>query len=157
GGVVGGSGADAKEGKFGVATGKGPTTVDANQDGSMKVTDGQGNTATYSAGGTANFPSWLPAYPNGTASTSYQADTTEGKTAMVVVSTSDSIEDVAAFYEKALKDAGLTAQKTVMSGAGTSSGATVSGQTDDQKKSVAIVIGTSDGKTQASVTWSEKP
>lgn len=151
--------ADAKEGKFSVTTAEGTTTVDANaQNGTLSVTDGKGNTATYgAASGGATLPSWLPAYPGGTATTNYQATTGDEKTAMVVIETTDSVEDVAAFYEKAVKDAGLNAQKTVMSGAGATNGATVSGTSDDQKRSVAVVIAVNEGKTQVSVTWSEKP
>jgi len=150
--------ADAKEGKFSVTTDKGTTTVDANaQDGTLQVTDGQGNTATYGAGGEAAMPSWLGAYPNGTASTNYKADTTEAKTAMVVFTTSDSIEDVMSWYEQQLQGAGLSVQKQLMSAGGTASGGTVTGESSDQKRSAVVVVGSADGKTQASVTWTEKP
>jgi hypothetical protein len=150
--------ADAKEGKFSLTTDEGTTSVDASAaEGSLKVTDAEGNTATYSAGGTAALPSWLPAYPNGTASTNYQAETGDGKTAMVMITTSDSIEDVVAFYERELGNAGLEVQKSVMTSGGSTSGGTVSGQTADEKRIVAIVVGVSDGQTQVSLTWTEKP
>lgn len=150
--------ADAKEGKFSVTTDKGTTTVDANaQDGTMQVTDGQGNTATYGAGGSAEMPSWLPAYPNGSSSTNYKMDTGDSKSAMVVFTTSDSLDDVAGWYENQLKSAGLTVSKQVISAGGAASGATVTGESEDHKRSAAVVIGVNEGATQASVTWTEKP
>ena len=149
--------ADAKEGKFSITTDKGTATLDANQDGTLKVTDGQGNTATYGVGGEASMPSWLAAYPNGAATTNYKADTAEAKTAMVVFTTSDSIENVMNWYEQQLQGAGLSVQKQLMSTGSTASGGTVTGESSDQKRSAVIVVGTADGKTQASVTWTEKP
>jgi uncharacterized protein YneF (UPF0154 family) len=148
--------ADAKEGKFSITTDQGTATVDANQDGTMQVTDGQGNTATYGAG-SADLPSWVPAYPNGTANSNYSATTAEGKTAMVSITTADSVQSVLDFYEKAFQDAGLKVQKSLMSEGGSTSGGTLSAESADSKHQVAMVIGVSDGQTQVSLTWTEKP
>ncbi len=123
----------------------------------MQVTDGQGNTATYGAGGSADLPSWVPAYPNGTASSNYSADTADGKTAMVSISTSDSVESVIDFYEQAFKDGGLKVQKSLMSEGGSPSGGTLSAESADGKQQAALVLGVTDGKTQVSLTWTEKP
>lgn len=149
--------ADAKEGKFSITTDQGTATVDANQDGTMQVTDGQGNTATYGAGGSADLPSWVPAYPNGTATSNYTADTPEGKTAMVSITTSDSVQSVLDFYEKAFQDGGLKVQKSLMSEGGAPSGGTLSAESADAKQQAALVIGVTDGQTQATLTWTEKP
>jgi len=146
--------ADAKEGKFSISTDQGTSSVDVNQDGSMEVTGADGQTATLSTGGTADLPSWVPAYPNGQASTNYTATTNEGKTAMVMVTTSDSIDDVASFYEQRLKEGGLEVSKSV-SNVGGETIATVGAS--DPKRQVSIMVASVDGKTQATVTWTEKP
>ena len=62
------------------------------------------------------------------------------------------------FYESKLREAGIEVSKTSSSASdGSVSGGTLSGTTPDDKRTVGIMVGTSDGQTQAIVTYSEKP
>ena len=63
------------------------------------------------------------------------------------------VEQVMAFYESKLKDAGFKVQKMTMSG-DNGTGGTVSGESD--KRTVGVALSTADGKTQALVTFNEK-
>jgi len=151
--------ADAKEGKFSFKTKDGETTFDANaaksgEGGTLTVTGPSGQTATFGTGsGAGSAPSWLPIYTGATVSGNYDAVTTEGHAGAITVTTSDSVEQVMAFYESKLKEAGFTVQQMTMSG-DSGTGGTVSGGSD--KRTVGVALSTADGKTQAIVTFNEK-
>lgn len=154
---------ELKEGRIKFGTDEGESTVDFSGQGSeggvnVTATDEKGQTSTFSAGagGEAKLPDWLPLYPGSSAQGAYDATTPEGRSAMAVVTTSDSPEKVLAFYEERLKAEGIEVQKTTFENAG-QTGGTVGGSTADQKRSVSIMVGTSEGKTQATVTFAEKP
>lgn len=152
---------DIKDGKFTVTTAEGTTTLDMDAQGedggSMTVTNEKGEVAKFSGGGGApqNLPSWLPVYPGGTATGSYDATTNDERTAAFGVTTSDSVDDVLAFYEEKLKAQGFEVQKSTFESNG-QKGGTVTGSSSDQKRSVNVIVGTSEQGTQATVTFSEK-
>jgi|CXWL01.1.fsa_nt_gi hypothetical protein len=154
---------DAQEGKFSFETEDGKSTVDVNGagqgdsgTGSLTFTGPDGQKATFGAGNTAaDLPSWLPAYPGAEVAGNFTADTAEGKAGAVTVTTTDSVDAVATFYEGKLKDAGLAVQKMTMSGEG-GSGVTLVGSEDGGKRVANVTIGSTDGKTSAMVTYNEK-
>lgn len=152
---------DIKDGKISVTTEEGTTTVDMNAEGkdggTMTVTNEKGEVATLSGGGDVpkNLPDWVPVYPGGTATGSYDATTNDERSAAFGVTTTDSVDDVIAFYEEKLKGEGLDVQKSTFESNG-QKGGTVTGTSSDQKRNVSILVGTSDQGTQATVTFSEK-
>jgi hypothetical protein len=152
---------DIKDGKITVTTEEGTTTLDMDSKGedggSMTVTNDKGEVATLSGGGGApkNLPSWVPTYPGGTATGSYDATSNDGRSAAFGVTTSDSVDDVLAFYEEKLEGEGLEVQKSTFESNG-QKGGTVTGTSSDQKRNVSVLVGTSDQGTQATVTFSEK-
>ena len=152
---------DIKEGKFTVTTDEGTTTFDADGDGkdggSMTVTNEKGEVATFSGGGGApkNLPAWVPIYPGGTATGSYDATTNNERSAAFGVTTSASVDDVLAFYEEKLEGEGFEVQKTTFESNG-EKGGSVTGTTSDQKRTVSVLVGSSSEGTQATVTFTEK-
>jgi hypothetical protein len=152
---------DIKEGKFTVTTDEGTTTLDMDakgeDGGAMTVTNEKGEVATFSSGGDApkNLPAWVPTYPGGTATGSYDATANNERSAAFGVTTTDSVDDVLAFYEEKLKGQGLEVQKTTFDSNG-QKGGSVTGTTSDQKRTVSILVGSSDEGTQATVTFTEK-
>lgn len=152
---------DIKEGKFTVTTAEGTTTFDADGNGedggSMTVTNEKGEVAKFSSGGGApqNLPAWLPVYPGGTPTGTYDMTNNNERSAAFVVATSDSVDDVLAFYEEKLKGEGFEIQKSTFESNG-QKGGTVTGSNSDQKRSVSVLVGTGDQGTQATVTFSEK-
>ena len=152
---------DIKEGKFTVTTDEGTTTLDMDSNGkdggSMTVTDEKGQTATLSGGGGAptNLPAWVPTYPGGTATGAYDATSNNERSAAFGVTTTDSVDDVLAFYEEKLEGEGLEVQKTTFDANG-QKGGSVTGTSSDQKRTVSVLVGSSDQGTQATVTFAEK-
>jgi hypothetical protein len=152
---------DIKEGKFTVTTDEGTTTLDMDSTGedggAMTVTNEKGETATFEAGGNApkNLPGWVPTYPGGTATGSYDATSNNERSAAFGVTTTDSVDDVLAFYEEKLKGQGLEVQKTTFDSNG-QKGGSVTGTSSDQNRTVSVLVGSSDQGTQATVTFTEK-
>ena len=152
---------DIKNGKFSFKNKDGEATVNAaaaasGDGGTLTVTGADGQKATFGAGkGAGNAPSWLPIYPGAEGSGNYKTTTAEGDACAVTVSTADSVEKVMAFYEEKLKDAGFKVEKITLAGAA-GNGGTVTGTTADEKRSVGVVLSSSDGKTQAMVTFNDK-
>jgi hypothetical protein len=62
--------------------------------------------------GAVQLPEWLPAYPGAEGTGTFGMSSKEGKAGTYTFKTNDSVEDVATFYEDALKGAGFTVQKT---------------------------------------------
>ncbi len=146
---------DAKEGRWTFKSDQGTATIDTSgKDGTMKVTTDKG-VATWGAGTPQNLPSWLPSYPGGTVAGTFDATTAEGRAAAFTVSTSDSADKVINYYETEFKAAGLKVDKATYT-ANNKMGGSVSGTSDDKKRTVSVMIGASDTGTQAVVTFQEK-
>jgi hypothetical protein len=150
---------DAKNGKWSIKTDKGTATFDAS-DGkgmTMKATDEKGQVTTFNAGtgSPQNLPSWLPVYSGGTVQGTYDTTNNEGRTAAFTVSTKDAPDKVIEFYETQLKGAGLKTEKTSYTANG-QNGGTVSGKTDDGKRSASVIVSSSADGTQAVVSFNEK-
>jgi hypothetical protein len=79
------------------------------------------------------LPGWLPAYPNAESSGAFEFNANEGKSGSFSFKSKDSVETVAAFYEKALKSAGFEIQKSLSQIPGQGS---------------IVIISASDSKTQ---------
>lgn len=151
---------DIKGGKLTVTTKDGTTTFDGNageDGGTVTVTNEKGETATFVGGGDApkNLPSWVPTYPGGATTGSFDATSNNERTAAFSVTTSDSVDDVIAFYKGRLEEAGLEVQQSTYESNG-QKGGSVTGTSSDQKRTVNVLIGTDDNGTQATVTFSEK-
>ncbi|MEO8504712.1 MAG: hypothetical protein ABI609_12510 [Acidobacteriota bacterium] len=152
---------DIKNGNFSFKTKDGETKIDAGaaangQGGTLTVTGANGQTATFGAGsGSGTAPSWLPIYPGAEVSGNYDATTAEGHAGAITVSTADSVDKVMAFYEEKLKDAGFRVEKITLGGTA-GNGGTVTGTSEGDKRTVGVVLSSSDGKTQAMVTFNDK-
>jgi hypothetical protein len=151
---------DIEDGKVTFTTKEGTTTIDGSQSGEggeVKVTNEKGEEATFSAGQGApkNLPSWVPTYSGGTVEGSYDATTTEGRSAMFTVTTDDAVDKVVEFYESQLKGGGLTVQKSSSEADGQKT-VILAGTSEDDKRSATVTISTSEGKTQALVNFNEK-
>jgi len=150
---------DIKNGKLKVTTDKGTATFDgsgAQSGGGFKMTNEKGETATIGGGAPKDVPSWLPVYPGATAQSAMTSTTNEGRSGGFSVSTKDSIEQVANYYESKLKDAGLTVEKNLMSANDKTTGGTISGNSEDKKRTAAVILSVADTGTQAVITYEEK-
>jgi hypothetical protein len=151
---------DIEDGKLTVTTKEGTTTFDGSQSGeggSLKVTNEKGEQATFTAGQGApqSLPSWVPTYSGGEVQGAYDATTVEGRSAMFTVTTGDSVDQVAEFYESQLKGNGLNVQKNSMEANGEKT-IILAGTSADDKRTATVTVSKSDGKTQALVNFNEK-
>src|SRR5215467_7770856 len=71
---------------------------------SVKTKEG---TAQFGSGTSATLPSWLPSYPGATVQGNFSTKTSDGDGGSLSFATSDTPEQVAKFYETALREAGL--------------------------------------------------
>jgi hypothetical protein len=111
-------------------------------DGSMQI--GQGSLA--------NVPSWVPRYPGAQALGAFtsQGGGEEGDTFQLPCS--GSVEEVAAFYARELKSAGMKIQKTSIQGDGQTAMSVVG--TDEAKQhTVSVTASTSDKGTVAHIMY----
>ena len=151
--------ADAN-GKFSFKNDKGESaTFDASGGNGVSVqsTDEKGQVATFNAGAGSpqNLPSWLPVYPGGTVSGTYDTNNNEGRTAAFTVTTKDDSNKVIDYYDAQLKGAGLTTEKSTYSSNG-QNGGTVTGKSADGKREASVMVSTNTEGSQAVVTFTEK-
>ncbi|HYO13719.1 MAG TPA: hypothetical protein VE685_11045 [Thermoanaerobaculia bacterium] len=154
---------DIQEGKLTVTTKDGTSSVDfsgGEDGGSMTVTNEKGETATFSAGGSAptGFPAWVPAYPGGAPQGMFQIDSQQERGASFTVQTSDAADRVLGFYKSKLEEGGFTVESSSFETSGNVAGGTVTGTSGDQKRTVNVIVSTQEGQgAQAVVSYSEKP
>ncbi len=151
---------DAQHGKWSIKTDKGSATFDASsgQGVNIQATDDKGQKTTTTFGGQGapqNLPSWLPVYPGGTVQGTYDTNNAEGRTAAFTVTTKDESTKVIDYYESQLKNAGLPAEKSTYTTNGTTGGS-VTGKSADGKREASVMVSTTDGNTQAVITFTEK-
>ena len=151
---------DIQEGKFTVTTDEGTTTFDGSKTGdggTLTVTTDKGEQAVFgaTAGAPANLPSWVPIYTGAKIEGSYDATTAEGRNAMFTVTSSDSVDQVAEFYQSKLEAEGLKVERSSYETAGSKTIMLV-GKTDDDKRTANVTISSNEGQTQAMVNFGEK-
>ncbi len=154
---------DIKNGKLDITGADGKSvSIDASggaEGGGVQVTGPDGQTSTFGAGAGApkDLPSWLELYPGATVQGSFSGTTGDGKGASIQLTTSDTVEQVLEFYEKAFKDQGFQVSKsTYASGSGTGGG-TVNGTSADGKSNANALVGTDGGSTTITLTYGEQP
>ena len=81
------------------------------EDAAVEITSAEG-TMRMGAAASVQLPDWLPSYPGAEGTGTFSVSGAEGKAGSCAFKTSDSVDDVASFYEAALKEAGFEVQKT---------------------------------------------
>jgi hypothetical protein len=117
----------------------------------------KGPEGTIQLGGDARLPDWLPAYPGAEAkAVGTQASTSKEQSGMVVFTTTDAPEKVLEFYQAALKKAGIAdVSNTTATTSGKIAGM-LSGKSEDNRRFAQVLFGTEEGKTSASITYTNK-
>jgi hypothetical protein len=155
---------DIKNGKMSFTSDEGSVTINPTDKsgGVLKVTDakGQETNVTMGSGAPSNLPSWLPNYPGADVHGVVSSQGTEGSQATYTLSTTDTTEQVIAFYKDHLTAAGLDVKPgaTVAFG-GTTSMASLTAESGDKKRQVTI-LATADQnqhKTAAQISYKVLP
>jgi hypothetical protein len=149
--------AEAKNGKI---------VFQSDDDQSVEIqTQGEGDNAsvqvrgpdgTMRAGaGAAQLPDWMPAYPGARNTGSFGFSANSGKSGTVSFETSDSLDNVVSFYEKALKRNGFAVQKTSMQHP---EGAMVilAGNAEAANRNATATISGKEGKTVIALMFEQK-
>lgn len=107
-------------------------------------------TATFSAGGDAKLPSWLPAYPGATPKGTFTSTTNGATQSGFGFNTTDSVAKVLEYYQTQLKGSGFDIKQSVAAGEGGMLAAENGGRT------VTVTVGASGKVTSVSLMTIEK-
>ena len=146
---------DAKQGKFVFREeGKEAVTVDATNQGEVKVSSDKGTVVLQQ--GSGKTPDWAPVYPGASVEGNVSMTGEEGEGGSFHFTTKDSSEKVITYYETALKNAGMKVTSNSTREGGAVSGGMVMGQDEAKKRNVMVTIGGSETGTSVNVVFSTK-
>ncbi len=149
---------DARRGKIEFKEeGKEAVTIEAKGEGDsggVEVKSEEG-TVKLGSGAPANLPEWLPSYPGATIRGNYSADGKDGRSGSFSFTTNDSIDDVAAFYQRALEEAGLKIRTNLTQQSEEPSRTLVADDANKKRTAVVNAVSGKDGVT-VNVTYAIK-
>ncbi|HTY61735.1 MAG TPA: zinc ribbon domain-containing protein [Acidobacteriota bacterium] len=131
------------------------------------TTQGEGNNAAIevkSADGSLRIgaesknqlPEWLPSYPNAESATGTGFSANQGKSGSFSFKSKDSVETVAAFYEKALKSAGFQIQKSASQIPGQGSIVIISASDSQTKRTANVTAARTEEGTTINLAYETK-
>lgn len=150
---------DAKRGKFVFQEeGKDAVTLNATGDGKNGAVEIKSADGTLKIGGgqNAKVPTWVPDYPGSQPTVAYSAQSKDGDSGSYQFKTKDSADKVARFYEDGLKSSGMKVTTTISTSGGSGSGGMIIGEDEDKKHSAIVLLGSDEGSTTVSVTFTVK-
>lgn len=104
---------------------------------SVEIKSSEG-TVRMGAAASVQLPAWLPSYPGAEAAGTFSFSADKGQAGSCAFKTGDSAEDVASFYEEALKNAGFEVQKTTTQIPGQGSIIILGGQDKNGKRNAQV-------------------
>ncbi|KAB2954123.1 MAG: hypothetical protein F9K18_14010 [Thermoanaerobaculia bacterium] len=132
---------------FGVSAGE------SGEGGTLTVESDKG-TMTFGGGDVSSVPDWIPSYPGARTESFSNVEMGGERSGTFTLHTADSLEEVLAFFEEKLKEAGFEVQKSTMNIQGAES-ANVTGTAGG--RTVTVNMTSQAGETQGLVAYSEKP
>ena len=145
---------DAAKGKFVFEQNgkKAEINAHANGDnGSLEIKSSEG---TVKFGTDGKTPDWLPSYPGSTQKGVFSSQTPKGIAGSYTFTANDSIDQVAKYYEDALKKAGLAVTTNSVQQNGATGMSIVTGEDTATKRKAVVTATPSQGATSVSVTFS---
>jgi hypothetical protein len=148
------NGDKAADGKIVVTEdGKEKVSIQGGKNGSVEVNTSEGNVKIGK--GSDKMPDWLPEYPGVKIEGTYSVDNAESSGAGFNFVTEDSVDEVADFYEDALKKEGFKISKTTTTTNGQTN-VSVVGNDTGYKRNVVINVSVLDGDTKVQVVSQTK-
>jgi hypothetical protein len=149
---------DIKNGHFSFE-GENGEKVDLNakgegETGSLTV-NGPDGSMVFGSGASAKVPAWIPKYPGGQVVGTFSAQGGEGEGGTFQVKCSGSVDQVAAFYEREMKSAGMTIQKHSMQ-ADNKSMIMVMGENQADGRTLSATVAAGDEGTTAQIVYGTK-
>jgi hypothetical protein len=125
--------------------------------------DGEGGSFTVSskdgmlkAGSEWSPPDWLPVYSGARIESGVNSRSSGEESGAGYLSTGDSIEDVLKFYEEELRNDGFEVSRRMTAADGKNSVGTVTGESDQGKRHVNVVVTSADGASKIHLSFSVK-
>ena len=146
---------DIKEGKLTFETDEGEMTFSASEDseeGLFTVTTDGEETMRVGSSDMDSLPGWVPVFPGGTTTGTYSATTPDGVSGSFQLTSSESVDDVLAFYVEQFEDDEWRVQKTEYSGPDGKGGQVIASMED---RTVMVILSTSEEGTQAMVNYTD--
>ena len=146
---------DIEKGKLSFETDEGEMTFSASEEseeGLFTVTTEGEETLRIGSSDMDSLPDWVPVFPDATATGTYSATTADGVGGSFQLTSSESAEEVLAYYVEQLEGEGWSVQKTEYSGPDGKGGQVIASMED---RTVMVILSTSEEGTQAMVNYSD--
>jgi hypothetical protein len=152
---------DLEKGRISWKAGDQEVTIDASgEEGEGVVTvkgdEGEWKLTTGSSGA-GEIPDWVPLYPGTEPLSSNVFEGSEGVRGTCQLETGDRASQVVDFYQERLQQAGFEVTVNRFSSSDGEEGGVVNAEHGASGRSVVVMVGAEDGKTSASVSYSEQP
>jgi hypothetical protein len=115
---------------------------------SMKSSNGA---ASFSIGGGAKVPAWVPEYPGSDPQSAFSAQGRDGASGTFTFKTPDSADKVTRFYQDQFQSSGLHISSRVQG-----SGSMLVAEDDAKKHTVTVIVGVDGSNTTVAVTYANK-
>ena len=147
--------ADIEKGKLSFETDEGEMEFSASGDpeeGLFTVTTDGEDTMRVGSSDMDNLPDWVPVFPGGTTTGTYSATTPDGVSGSFQLTSSESVDDVLAFYVEQFEDDEWSVQKTEYSGPDGKGGQVIASMED---RTVMVILSSTEDGSQAMVNYSD--
>lgn len=146
---------DIEKGKLSFETDEGEVTLSASGDpeeGLLTVTTDGEETMRIGSSDMDDIPDWVPVFPGATATGTYSASTPDGMGGSFQLTSSDSADEVLAFYVEQFEDGDWSVQKTEYSGPDGKGGQVIASQ---EGRTVMVILSSTEEGTQAMVNYTD--
>ena len=117
---------------------------------SMKGSNGR---ATFTMGGKAKAPAWVPEYPGSDPQSAFSARGQDGDSGTFTFKTRDSSDKVTKFYQDQLPSSGLKITSNVTT---SGSGSMLVAEDDAKRHTVTVIVSADSNNTTVAVTYANK-
>lgn len=148
---------DAQKGKFVFEQNGKKAEINAHTEGDKGSFEIKSSEGTVKFGTSDKTPDWVPVYAGATPQGVFSSQTPKGITGSFRFTTNDSIDQVANFYEGALKNGGLKVTTNSTQQNGATAFAIVSGEDTATKRKVVVTASPSGSTTSVGVTYTTEP
>lgn len=145
---------DAAKGKFVFEQNGKKAEINAQGSGNQGSFEIKSSEGSMKFGTDTKLPDWLPAYPGSTPKGVFSTQSPNGSGGTYGFTTSDSVDQVARYYEDALKKAGMKVTTSNMQQNGSTALSMVSGEDAATKRKALVTVTLSQGVTHVGITFS---
>lgn len=147
---------DIEQGRVSFTSDGETTSFEVQEDGpdggQVTISNDEGTTTFSASSDMGDVPSWLPVYPGAEAKGAYASETPEARAGAFSFETTDSMDDVVAFYKNAFEAASLTINSETKMG----EAAMVLASSADQSRSAQLTASAKGDTVEGLVNFTEK-